>query len=59
MYADRSSLKPYMRQAGGAIRLGHHLGTLDTGSDLPNRFGFLRLNPAQYRVSETPVPTFL
>lgn len=57
MYADCSSLNPWTRQTGGAMRLGHHLGALNIGSDLPNRFGFLRLNPAQYRVSQRVLPT--
>ena len=57
IYADCSSLNPCTRQTGGVIRLGHHLGALDVGSALPNRFGFLRLNPAQYRVSQRGLPT--
>lgn len=39
------------------MRLGHHLGALNAGSDLPNRFGFLRLNPVQYLVSQKVLPT--
>lgn len=57
MYADRSSLKPWTRQTGGVMRLGHHLGALDVGSDFLNRFGLLRLNPLQYRVSQRELPT--
>lgn len=46
-----------MRQTGGEIRLGHHLGGLIFGSELRNLFGaFFALNPVQYRVSDGNVP---
>lgn len=46
-----SSRKPYIRQMGGEIRRGHHLGALNRGSERRNRFGFLRFPPLQYLVN--------